>query len=45
MMFVALSTSRQSDTCVAVLKKYGSELEAGAIVTAEAGRVRVRPRS
>jgi hypothetical protein len=29
--------------CAAVLAKYELELEAGAIVTAEAGRIRVRP--
>jgi predicted nuclease of predicted toxin-antitoxin system len=42
---VAMATSRQVDVCAAVLKKYGAELEAGAIVTAESGRVRVRPGS
>jgi predicted nuclease of predicted toxin-antitoxin system len=40
---VALSTSQQSEMCAAVLAKYEPELEAGAIVTAEAGRIRVRP--
>ena len=40
---VALSTSQQAEACVAVLVRYGRELEAGAIVTAEIGRVRVRP--
>ena len=39
---VALSTTQQAEMCVAVLAKYGPELEAGAIVTVEAGRVRVR---
>jgi len=40
---VALSTSQQVDVCLAVLTRYGSELNAGAIVTAEVSRVRVRP--
>lgn len=40
---VALSTEQQAEMCAAVLAKYESELEAGAIVTAEAGRIRVRP--
>jgi predicted nuclease of predicted toxin-antitoxin system len=42
---VALSTTQQAEMCVAVLAKYGPELEAGAIVTVEAGRVRVRSAS
>ena len=33
------------ETCVAVLDEYGPELEVGAIVTVEAGGVRVRPAS
>ena len=40
---VALSTSQQAEMCAAVLPKYAPELEAGAIVTAEAARIRVRP--
>lgn len=40
---VALSTAQQAVMCAAVLTKYELELEAGAIVTAEAGRIRVRP--
>ena len=40
---VALSTTQQAVMCAAVLAKYEGELEAGAIVTAEAGRIRVRP--
>ena len=40
---VALSTAQQTVMCAAVLAKYEPELEAGAIVTAEAGRIRVRP--
>ena len=40
---VALSTLQQVQGCLAVLAKYGMELQAGAIVTVEIGRVRVRP--
>jgi len=42
---VALSTSQQVDICLTVLARYGSQLEAGAIVTAESSRIRVRPPS
>lgn len=42
---VALSTTQQAEMCVAVLAKYGPELEAGSIVTVDASRVRVRPSS
>jgi predicted nuclease of predicted toxin-antitoxin system len=37
------SAKRQSTVCLHVLSLHGHELEAGAIVTAEPGRVRVRP--
>ena len=40
---VAQSTLHQVRVCVALLAKYGPELEAGAIVSVEVGRVRVRP--
>ena len=40
---VAQSTSEQARVCVALLARYGSELEVGAIITLEVGRVRVRP--
>lgn len=40
---VALSTTQQAEMCVAALSKYGSDLEAGSIVTVESGRVRIRP--
>lgn len=40
---VALSTTKQVEACLSVLARYGMLLESGAIVTAEAGRVRVRP--
>ena len=39
---VDLSTSDQARISIAVLAKYGRELEAGAIITVEAARVRVR---
>lgn len=40
---VDLSTSELARISIAVLAKYGRELEAGAIITVEAARVRVRP--
>jgi predicted nuclease of predicted toxin-antitoxin system len=40
---VNLSTTAQTRMCVAVLAKYRRLLEAGAIITVEAARVRVRP--
>lgn len=40
---VALSIRRQSELCLAALDKYEVELEAGALITVEVGRVRVRP--
>jgi predicted nuclease of predicted toxin-antitoxin system len=40
---VALSTSQQVEMCLAVLAKYASQLEAGAIVTVDARRIRLRP--
>ena len=38
-----LSASQQAPTCLMVLNRYGTELQSGAIVTVEPGRVRVRP--
>lgn len=40
---VVLSASQQAPTCVMVLNRYGIELQSGAIVTVEPGRIRVRP--
>jgi predicted nuclease of predicted toxin-antitoxin system len=40
---VVLSASQQAPTCVMVLNRYGTELQSGAIVTVEPGRIRVRP--
>lgn len=40
---VAMSTSRQVEVSLAVLSRYASQLEAGAIVTADAHRIRLRP--
>lgn len=37
------SSRQQASTCLQILEKYSTELESGAIVTAEPGRVRVRP--
>jgi len=42
---VAVRAGDQGRTCVAVLTQYGTELQAGGIVTVEPGRVRVRPAS
>ena len=40
---VNLSTRQQATVCLRVLELYGNELASGAIVTAELGRVRIRP--
>lgn len=40
---VNLSTADQASISMVVLAKYGRELGAGAIITVEAARVRVRP--
>lgn len=40
---VGLSTREQGPACARVLERYRVELAAGAIVTVERGRVRVRP--
>ncbi len=39
---VNLVTTQQSQVCLQVLSRYGDELSAAAIVTAELGRVRIR---
>ena len=39
---VNLITTQQSQVCLQVLSRYGNELSAGAIITAELGRVRIR---
>lgn len=39
------TTQQQATTSLLVLKRYSAELESGAIVTAEPGRIRVRPAS
>jgi len=39
---VNLVTTQQSQVCLQVLSRYGDELSAGAIITAELGRVRIR---
>ncbi len=38
-----LPASQLAPTCVMVLNRYGTELQSGAIVTVEPGRIRVRP--
>jgi len=40
---VNLSSQEQAAVCLQVLKRYGEELQIGAVVTAEVGRVRIRP--
>jgi len=40
---VNLSSRQQASICLAVLERYGKELQAGAIVTADLNRVRIRP--
>ena len=40
---VILSASQQSAACVMALNRYGTELQSGAIVTVEPGRIRIRP--
>ena len=39
---VNLGTSQQAATCLRVIKLHGDDLKAGAIITAESGRLRVR---
>jgi len=40
---VILPAFQQAPTCLMVLKRYGVELQAGAILTVEPRRIRVRP--
>ena len=40
---VNISARQQAAMCLRVIAVYGKELEAGAIITAEPGRLRVRP--
>lgn len=40
---VDISIARQAAVCLHVLVVYGDELQRGAIVTAEPGRLRIRP--
>ena len=40
---VVLSASQQAVSCLMVLNRYEAELQSGAIVTVEHGRIRVRP--
>lgn len=40
---VGLSAREQGPMCVDILDRYGQELAAGAIVTVEPGRIRIRP--
>ena len=40
---VNISARRQASVCQHVLERYGDMLQSGAIVTAEPGRLRIRP--
>jgi predicted nuclease of predicted toxin-antitoxin system len=40
---VGMSAREQGPLCVDILDRYGEELAAGAIVTVEPGRIRIRP--
>lgn len=40
---VNFSARQQAKACLHALAKHGSDLEAGAIITAEPGRLRIRP--
>ena len=42
---VNIRARQQANICLQVLEKYGDELLAGAIVTAESNRLRIRPPS
>lgn len=42
---VGFSARTLADACMAILSEYRDELLAGAIITAEPGRLRIRPRS
>jgi predicted nuclease of predicted toxin-antitoxin system len=42
---VDLPVSRQAEWCLAAIQEYGGELEAGALLTVSAGRVRIRTQS
>lgn len=37
------SSRQHASTCLMILERYSTDLESGAIVTAEPGRIRVRP--
>ncbi len=40
---VNIAARQQAATCLHILERYGQELQAGAIITAEADRLRIRP--
>jgi predicted nuclease of predicted toxin-antitoxin system len=40
---VNLSARQQGPICLHILESYGDELQAGAIITADSQRVRIRP--
>jgi predicted nuclease of predicted toxin-antitoxin system len=40
---VNLSAKQQGTVCLKIIKAYGQELQSGAIITFEPGRIRIRP--
>ena len=40
---VAFSARQQGPACLQILRSFGDELQAGALITADPGRVRIRP--
>ena len=40
---VNLSSKKQGEVCRRVIETYGQELQSGAIITVEPGRIRIRP--
>lgn len=40
---VGFSARKQAQVCARILERYGAELAAGALITVEPGRVRLRP--
>lgn len=42
---VNVAARQQGPTCLRILTTHGTDLEAGALITAEPGRLRIRPQS
>ena len=43
LLLVNLSAKQQGTMCLRVIEAYGPELQSGAIITVEPGRIRIRP--